>query len=60
MENKTIICIPGASQKQIEQFIDKLASDIPTCITNADIKIYVIKKGGMFEVVNKLKKVKND
>ena len=52
----TIITIPGATDKQLKQFkrtFDSLRKtpDFSPIITNADTKVFKIKKGEMFKIV---------
>lgn len=57
--NKCIIVMEDATQRQIEELRYRLQNEnTHTVITNKKCKIYEIKDGTLFEVVQDLKEVK--
>ena len=56
--DKTIISVPGATMKELIKFQKALEDEKGPIITNMGCKLFIIKKGTLFEVVSSLKKTK--
>ena len=55
---KTIYCLPGANQKQIDLFRDALNNDsVKDIIISASVKVYEIKDGVWYKVVSDIVKI---